>query len=337
MNEVKIKISDNVLEDYKSTATKWQSTLLELPISQAQDVLKYMRGVTGLRGKMNFPAVNAKSEFGPYDPDRVTGADVKIDYRTLETHMGSVIEKFHPNDYAMLTMGYTGATSGEGQKRTSPTLLVLSQLSKARGESLAYAVFNGKRNAEGSTTADLFDGFNTIADAEIEAGNISVAKKNLFKVTVKPDDVNACDIAKEVVRAASPYLRRQKAFLFCSQEFYDQYCESYLTSHAGVSYNKEYNQVTIEGSNGNVTLLPLAELEGTTKFYLTPGSNLLWGTDNKSDESFTQVDRFESFRLTFSATMFFGVQFHSIDPRMLMVVDLSEATDATDATVTEAE
>lgn len=49
----------------------------------------------------------------------------------------------------------------------------------------------------------------------------------------------------------------------------------------------------------------------------------MWGTDNKSAQSFTQVDCFEPFRLTFSATMFFGVQFRSIDPRLMRVIDVS--------------
>lgn len=322
--EIKIKISDSVLEDYKKTADKWQSQLLELPIAQAQDVLQYMTGVTGLRGKMYFPAVTAVSEFGPYDPDRVSGAQVNIDYRALETHMGSVIERFHPNEYAMLTMGYQGATKGDDQKRAPQTLLVLSQIAKARGEALAYAVFNGVRNEKGEKTKDLFDGFHTIAAKEMTAGNISTDNKNLYVVQEAPTKVNACDIAKDIVFKLNPYLRRQKCFMFCSQDFYDAYCESYLTTHPSVQYNTQYNQAVVEGSNGNVTLIPLAELDGTTKFYVTPKSNLLWGTDNKSDQSFNQVDRFEPFRLTFSATIFFGVQFHSIDPRMLMVVDLAD-------------
>jgi hypothetical protein len=324
LNITEIKISDAVLEDYKKTADKWEKVLQELPIAQAQDVLQYMKGITGLRGKMYLGSISAKSEFGPYNPDRQSKSDVNIDYRAITTYMGSVVEKFHPNDYAMLTMGYSQPTLGDGLKNASTTLLVLAQIAKARGEALSYAIFNGVRNEKGEKTVDLFDGFHKIAADEITAGNISVENGNLYKVKEAITKANACDIAKDIVFGLNPYLRREKSLMFCSQEFADQYNESYLDTHSNLVYNKEYNQVVVEGSNGNLSLCPLPQLEGTSKFYVTPMANMLWGTDNKSNATTNQVDRFEPFRLTFSSTMFFGVNFHSIDPRRLKVVDLSD-------------
>lgn len=318
-----IKISDEWLDDYKKTAIKYSQELLELPIRQAQDVLKYMRGVTGLRGKMRFASIEGKSEFGPYNPDRQSAASVNIDFRELETHMGSVIEKFHPNDYAMLTMGYTQPTLGEGQKQASTTLLVLSQIAKARGAALANAVFNGKRNPEGDKTVDLFDGFNTIAEAEITAGTIAESKNNLITIAEKITSVNAVDIAKSIVYSLDDHLRQIPCNFFCSQSFVDKYNEAYLESHYGIQYNKEFNQHFIEGSNNLITFVPLAELAGTDKFYVTPKNNMLWGTDNKSQMSTVDVARFEPFRLTFSSTIFFGVNFHTVDARRLKVVKLT--------------
>jgi hypothetical protein len=328
INETQIKISDSILEDYKKTADKWEKVLQELPIAQAQDVLQYMRGITGLRGKMHLGSISAKSEFGPYSRDRKNASDVKIDYRDITTYMGSVIEDFHPNDYAMLTMGYTQPTLGDALKGASTTLLVLAQIAKARGEALSYAIFNGVRNEAGSKTVDLFDGFHKIADDEIKAGNISVENANLYKVKDAITKANACDIAKDIVFSLNHYLRREKAFLFCSQDFADMYNESYLDTHSGLVYNKEYNQVVVEGSNGNLSLCPLPQLDGASKFYVSPQANMLWGTDNKSAMTTNQIDRFAPFTLTYSATLFFGVNFHSIDPRKLKVVDLSDVITA---------
>lgn len=324
MGEItQIKISDEWLDDYKKTAIKYQKELLELPIRQAQDVLKYMRGITGLRGKTRFKSIEGKSEFGPYNPDRQSAASVNIDFRELETQFGSVIEKFHPNDYALLTMGYDQPTLGEGQNQASTTLLVLSQIAKARGEALANAVFNGKRNAEGDKTIDLFDGFNTIAEAEITAGTIAEGKNNLITIAEKITNVNAVDITKQIVFSLDEHLRRIPCNFFCSQDLVDKYNEAYLESHHGISYNKEYNQPYVEGSNNLITFVPLAELAGSDKFYVTPKNNMLWGTDNKSAMSTIDVSRFEPFRLTFSSTIFFGVNFHTVDARRLKVVKLT--------------
>lgn len=129
----KIKIDSAVLEDYQKTAVKWMPTLLDLPIRQANDVLKFMTGITGLRGKMKLGEINADSQFAPFKKTRKGDAAVNISYREIETFLGNVVEEFSPVDYAYLTMGYTDATLGEKIKNASTTALVLFHLAKTRG------------------------------------------------------------------------------------------------------------------------------------------------------------------------------------------------------------
>jgi hypothetical protein len=322
-DESKIIISDSALEDYKKTAVKWQKELLDLPIRQAQNVLQYMRGITVLRGDMMLPAVTSEAQYAPYDPDRKSAANVNIDYRKLTTYFGNDVNLFHPNDYAFLTMGYNAPTLGEGQKRAPQTLLILSQIAKSRGQYLAQAVFTGKRNEKGTTTADLFDGFETIADKEIADGNISVEKKNLYNISDKLTAINTCDILKDLVYSRNHFLRAQESILLCSQDLADLYNESYLQTHNAVPYNTKFNQPTIEGSNGRITIIPLPELAGTNTMYLTQKDNLLWGTDNVSDQSTVDILREGHYRLSFASNIFFGVQFHTIDPRKLTIVKLT--------------
>ena len=54
------------LEDYKKTAVKWNSTLMDLPIRSAMDVLGFMHGLTGLRGEMQLGEIGADSQFAPF-------------------------------------------------------------------------------------------------------------------------------------------------------------------------------------------------------------------------------------------------------------------------------
>ena len=49
---------------------------------------------------------------------------------------------------------------------------------------------------------------------------------------------------------------------------------------------------------------------------------MLVGYDQMSDAEDILIDRFSSFILTYTATMFFGVQFESIDKRRLKVVEI---------------
>ena len=164
----KIKIDSAVLEDYQKTAVKWMPTLLDLPIRQANDVLKFMTGITGLRGKMKLGEINADSQFAPFKKTRKGDAAVNISYREIETFLGNVVEEFSPVDYAYLTMGYTDATLGEKIKNASTTALVLFHLAKARGQHIAQAILTGVPYKIGGNVlnAGLID--NLPADACVE-------------------------------------------------------------------------------------------------------------------------------------------------------------------------
>lgn len=332
----KIKIDAAVLEDYQKTAVKWMPTLLDLPIRQAADVLKFMHGITGLRGKMKLGDINADSQFAPFKKNRKSDADVNIAYREIETFLGNVVEEFAPVDYAYLAMGYDDPILGEKIKNASTTALVLFHLAKARGQHIAQAVLTGVRNPEGDTTLDLCDGLVTIAKKEITAGAISEAKKNLIKLSDAFTMENACDLLKEeVVFKLNSYLRRENNVLLCAPELVDMYNESYQATHATLNYNTSYNQPFVEGSNNKITLVGLPEMEDQKHLILTQKENMWWGTDNKSDESFVDIMRKDHYTLSSAANMFLGTQFRTIDPRRLTIIECAEPKEPATPGTTE--
>lgn len=318
----KIKIDAAVLEDYQKTAVQWQPTLLDLPIRAANDVLKFMHGIAGLRGKMKLGEINADSQFAPFKKTRKSDADVNIKYREIETFLGNAVEEFSPVDYAFLTMGYDDPIVGEKIKNASTTALVLFHLAKARGQHIAQAVLTGVRNEDGDTTLDLCDGLVTIAKNEITAGKISTAEGNLIKLTDAFTMANACDLLKEeVVFRLNPYLRREDNVLLCPPELVDMYNESYQASHSNLNYNTVYNQPFVEGSNNKLTLVGVPEMAGQAHLILTQKANMWWATDNKSDESFVDIMRKDHYTLSSAANMFLGTQFRTIDKRRLCIIE----------------
>lgn len=321
----KIKIDEAVVEDYQKTAVKWQPTLLDLPIRKASDVLQFMHGMTGLRGKMKLGTINADSQFAPFKKNRKSDADVNISYREIETFLGNVVEEFAPVDYAFLTMGYNDPILGEKIKNASTTALVLFHLAKARGQHIAQAVLTGVRNENGDTTLDLCDGLVTIAKKEITAGNISETVGNLIKLSDAFTMQNACDLLKEeVVFKLNPYLRQQNNILLCSPELVDMYNESYQATHANLNYNTAYNQPFVEGAHNLLTLVGIPEMSGVKHMILTQKDNMWWATDNKSDESFVDILRKDHYTLSSAANMFLGTQFRTIDPRRLTIIECAE-------------
>ena len=323
MADAQIKITDAMLEDYKKTCIKWDPVLSQLPIRAAMDVLKYFQTVTGLRGKRRFGSISGKSQFAPFKKDRTSAATVDIDFREIETFHGNVIETFSPVDYIDIPLGYDDPVITDAIKKAGTTLLVLAQIVKARGQHIAQAAFTGKRNPEGDTTLDLCDGLLTIADQEIEAGNISEGKGNLFKFTDAVTNANAVDVAKEILFSMNHFMRRENNVMLVSSDFADKYNESYLLTHSGISYNTQYDQPYVEGSGRKLTLVGLPELDGTDKAIITQTSNLLAGVHNKGDETTTDIMRSGHYDLSMASDMWLGFQFRTIDPRRLRIVDFS--------------
>lgn len=316
-------------QQYKDAAIRWLPEFLLMPVLECKSTLQYMTGMPGITGKVKLPAAESNAQLAPYKSNRSSAASTDLVFRQLETFEGNVSEEFDPQTVATLLIGRNTPSLGDGVKNVPSTKLVLGSVMKSIGKHLHDSLFTAKRNANGDTTADLFDGWATIAEAEMAAGNISKAKGNLFELDEAITSVNAVDIAKEIERSCDPVLRRTDKFLFCAPEFYDAYCDAYLLTHNGVNYNKQYEQPVLEGSNRKTTIVALDCLAGVKEMFVTPKLNMLYGYDNLSNASRIEVNRFSSWMLTLAAAMWFGTQFYSIDRRMLNVVKLYEKPAAT--------
>lgn len=308
-------------EDFQQAAIKYRSELLMLPIIGCQDTLQFMTSRPGIRYKERVGTMTGDAQFAPYNPARSTDYNLNLSYREIETFFGSVVAKFEPNS-AISTLLGTGATKGDGQMTTPTAKHVLSLIAKNLSEHLNDAIWNGVRNANGTTTKDLFNGFDTITQSEITAGEISADKGNYMKLSEEITSANAVDIAKDILFSLDPRLRSQDLYIYCSQDFVDKYNEGYLLTHGGISYNTQYGQLAVEGSNGKLKFVPLYNKANSKFMHVTTKSNMLVGFDQMGDVENVMVKEYEPFILTYIATMFFGVQFESLDKRRFKTIEL---------------
>jgi hypothetical protein len=310
------------LQQYQEAATIYRKDLLMLPIIGIQESLQYMTGRPGIRYKEEVASISGDAQFAPYKPSRSQDFNLNLDFRTLETYFGSVVAKFEPNS-AISTLLGTGATKGDGQMTTPTALHVLALIAKGLAEHLNDSLWNGKRNPAGDTTADLFDGFDTITENEIAAGAIAADLGNYMKIDEAITSANAVDIAKSILFSLDPRLRKEELYMFCSQDFADKYNEGYLMTHGGIAYNTQYDQTSVEGSNGRLKLVPLYNKMDSKYIHVCPKSNMLVGFDQMGDVENIMVKEYEPFILSYIATMFFGVQFESIDKRRFKAIELT--------------
>lgn len=314
-----IEFSD---DDYKKAAEVWKKKLLLMPVVACGSTLKYMTGLPDCRTATHLGTAESSSQFAPYKASRTSTSSTKIGHRALDMFFGNVSEPFEPNLYIQTLLGAGADFLGEGQVQSPSAYLVLACVAKSLGSKLNDVLFTAKRNADGDTSGDLFNGWITIAETEITAGNISVAKGNLYECAEEIDNTNAVDILKEIERSCDPVLRQTEKFLYCSPEIADAYNDNYLLTHSGLNYNTQFDQVYLEGSGKKTTIIPLSNLAGCDKFIIAPKSNMIYGYDNMSDTEKVLVEKYSPWVLTFSAAMFFGTQFYSIDKRFLKVVKL---------------
>lgn len=308
-------------EDFQQAAVKYRSELLMLPIIGCQDTLQFMTSRPGIRYKERVGTMTGDAQFAPYNPARSTDYNLNLSYREIETFFGSVVAKFEPNS-AISTLLGTGATKGDGQMTTPTAKHVLSLIAKNLSVHLNDAIWNGVRNANGTTTKDLFNGFDTITQSEITAGEISAAKGNYMKLSEEITSANAVDVAKEILFSLDPRLRSQDLYIYCSQDFVDKYNEGYLLTHGGIPYNTQYGQQSVEGSNGKLKFVPLYNKANSKFMHVTTKSNMLVGFDQMGDIENVMVKEYEPFILTYIATMFFGVQFESLDKRRFKTIEI---------------
>lgn len=307
--------------ELKKSATTYKKELLMMPVIAAKATLQHMTPVPGLAGRMVLGQLSGNIELGPYDPAREDKEKVAITPRVLETYLGSVIKKFDPNEVAKTVYGEIVA---QGQALTQADIVrqVLVFLAGQLGQKLNLAIFNAKRNDAGTTTKDLFDGLDTIAAAEIAAGNIAAAKGNLVEMGAV-DATNAVDALKALYFGASDELQEQNVKMLMPYDIYRAYCQDYQTTVGAVPYNTEYKKTFLEGSDGLCELVPLASKKGSQYIQLTTKGNMKYGYGaGLADENLT-VEKHHPFLLDFVSTMYFGTQYETISAEKLMIGKLT--------------
>lgn len=315
----KINITD---ADLKKSAVNYRKDLLVMPVIAAEATLQHMTPRPGIAGREVLGQLSGGIELGPYDPQRVDDSGVKIEPRTLETFLGSVVKKFDLNSAAKTVYGSL-TTQGEALASTDLAQQVLYYLAMQLGQNLNKHIWDAKRNDAGTTTVDLFDGFDTITAKEITAGGIATGKGNFMQLSTAIDESNATDILMSIYESADDNLQGVPTKMFIPFNVYRAYNKDYLASFGNVVYNQQYKKTFLEGTDNLCELVPLVSKKGSQFIHLTTKSNMVYGYGDGMDSEKIAIEKHHEFLLSFVATMFFGCQFETISKELLMVAKLS--------------
>jgi hypothetical protein len=304
-------------EEFKKSAIKYRKELLLILTIGLEASLKHMTPRLGVQYKETVGEFGGNAELGPYDPNR-KNAETLIKGRTLEVFLGSIIKEFDPNNVWQFIHG-SMVLHGEGLKTVDMTKAILAAEIKSISQKLNAALFSAVRNDSGTTSAQLFNGFDTITTTEITASAISAAKKNLYSFPSAINNVNAVDLLKAYYRASTDELQGIPTKMYLSKDIYNAYLDDYQQTVGSVPYNKEFKKTFLEGSDDLCELVALSNKKNSPYIQLTDKRNMVVGMGAGNSLEMMDVDRFNAFRVTLSLEAVFGVQFETISPERLLV------------------
>lgn len=296
----------------------FRKELILMPIYGLQKALPYMTIRPGVRYKETVGELTGDMQLAPFNYTVHDDNDVKIVGRTLETFLGNAVKGFDPISAVQSIYG-SAITQGEGLKGVPITKAVWTLLLGKLSEHLYNSLFTAKRDEAGTTTDTLFNGFSTIADAEVTAGTMSAALGNYHALAAAVTAENAVDTVNEVFDAMDEHLKDEQTFMLMSPNTKLYYERDYQSLHGALPYNQEFKKTYVEGSDNKCQMVGLSCVPSGT-IIVTTKQNLLVGVATEGDHvNFEVRPSLKShFLLDFVASMFFGVQFENINKERLL-------------------
>lgn len=312
-----VKITPDTLN---KSFIKYRKELLMMPVYGLRNILPYITVHQGVRYKEVVGQLDGDMQLGPYNPKQLDTNDTNIVGRELETFFGSCVKAFDPNSVVQSIYG-SNIVQGDGLKNVPITKAVWAFLMGKLGEHIYDSIFTAKRNASGSTTAELFNGFKTIADQEIQNGNITLEKHNLINIETITRE-NAEDTVNDIYDAMHNKLKDQDTIMYMNNDNKLLYERSYQDNHGSLPYNQQFKKTFVEGSDGRCTLVGISCVPKDF-IMVTPKRNLLAGIATSGPQVKFEVEKslVSHFWIDFVASMFFGVQFDTISPEMLLIAE----------------
>lgn len=304
-----------------TSAAKYRREILMMPVFALGKFLQHVSLRTGIRYSETVGELSGTAELGPYSETRVDDSDLTIAGRTLYTFFGSLVKNFSPNKVYQTIYG-NAITKGEGLKNVDVAREVLNFIAKKVGDGLYRHMWDAVRNANGTGTADLFNGFDTITATEITATNIAAARGNFLQLSEAITSSNAVDVLKSIYRAADPQLTDGKTKLFVAPSILNAYNDDYKATTGAIAYNTKFNQTFLEGSEDKCEIVALSNKANSNFIHLSTKQNMLVGVNQTGEEETVAVEKHAAFVLQFIMTAFFGCEFESISKERLFVAKL---------------
>jgi hypothetical protein len=294
--------------------TKYKKDILAAPVVAFNEVIPYFTMRSGVQGKIVGGLLTVEAQLRPYRTAKDADGTFDITPYEWETYLGDLVKEFDPN--VVLGSLYTEPTATKPDNMGIARRIALEVALKV-GEALYDNLFTATRNPAGNDTSNLFNGFSTIFEKAITAGDASTAIGNYKDFTSTPITAdNAGDVFDEMFKSINRVLRRGKKFsLYCPPSIIDAYEKWFQIQFGHVPWNSGYQQKELHSSRGKLQFVELDNMEGQDYMYITVKENMNIGFDNSSDYTTVEIRRPDNPKtVQLFMKSYFGVGFETIIP-----------------------
>lgn len=331
----KIQLADAIVE----SGHRFAATALAMPRELIHESVKHMIEVKPLRGKFTAGTYKANGHYKPYKTPWNPGDPGVIDARTLETFQCQVEEEFDPS--STLTTVYSKPVEAIDHIGMDIVKMIAVEEMRKASEDLNECIWQGERDADGTTSLSNFDGFATIIGKERAAGNISLSAGNLCQL----GGINEYNVGEKL---RIVWERRDRKIK--SAEMYVE--DKILTMYNNWYRNQNFNNANADtdglqqyliGTGKRCRLVSCPGMDGMGYVILTQGkANLMFGShgigtgkDATSPFVIRHGNNPKTCQLYTEAWL--GVQFAHIEKEFLMVASYNINDTSVYATVSTEE
>lgn len=268
----KIQLADALAD----SGHRFAPTALAMPRELIHESVRWMDEIKPLRGKYTRGTYKATGHYKPYKTNWNPGDPGQITARTLETFQCQVEEEFDPS--SVLTTVYSKPLEAIDHIGMDIVKLITVEEMRKASEDLNECIWQGVRDANGTTTLANFDGFATIIGKERTAGNISIANGNYFQLGGLTK-YNCGDKLKALWKRRDRKIKR--AEMYVEQDILDLYNEWYTAKNFNnANTDTDGTQQFLYGTEKKCKLVSCPGMEGMGYIIITDGkSNLMFGSD----------------------------------------------------------
>ena len=284
------------IDAVKQIAEKLEPNIVMGPAYFSKDELKRLgiKVITGVQYKQTVMVLNRK---GGTSRRKVVGQPIesKLGYlteRTLTAHIVWNRFKHNEDDFQEKPIQING--SAEFHYPLAEEFI--TEIGKEFSDDLYANLFFGEEDGN-DPALNFFDGFQTIINKDIEAGNISEANGNLIPCAALDAPAAEGDSAawdnwvKWYDKWPAP-LKRVPVLMYCSIEYGHNIADAYAQKHRNlkeVSYLPDANGNFKTMEYPKVTFVPSDDFGGGTRMFATTEGTLCFGVNGANHETYVGV------------------------------------------------